>query len=75
MINKQSKSIASIIEPKHCIHPALIEEYAYGGPTGNFICVECESLVSNSPTRPTRVTKHTAHLKTVTPLRLPAFIV
>ena len=31
----------------YCNHPNLIKEFAYGGPTGNFICTKCECLLSS----------------------------
>jgi hypothetical protein len=30
-----------------CSHPSQIREFAYGGPTGSFICTQCECLLSS----------------------------
>jgi hypothetical protein len=30
-----------------CSHPSLIREFAYGAPTGNYICAQCECLLSS----------------------------
>lgn len=30
----------------NCTHPTLIMELAFGGPTGHFICLECERLLT-----------------------------
>lgn len=34
-----------------CKHPTLIMELAFGGPTGNFICLECERLLTRTQIR------------------------
>ncbi len=33
------------LENEDCRHPELRMEYAYGSPTGNFICSKCERLL------------------------------
>jgi len=35
-------------EQPECNHPVTVREYAYGGPTGNFICTQCERLLSSA---------------------------
>ncbi len=32
-------------EAQQCSHPKLVKEFAYGAPTGNFICLQCECLI------------------------------
>jgi hypothetical protein len=38
--NKQSMATKT-----HCQHLSLIQEFAYGVATGNYICIHCESLI------------------------------
>lgn len=58
-----------------CLHAGVIAESAYGGPTGNLICIDCGCLMdvnrktlSEIPAIPF----HARHQATA-PLRLPAF--
>lgn len=60
---------------KQCTHPRLIREYAYGGPTGNFICLQCECLVLPGEKRQLHHSHYHELKNTDYPLRLPAFIV
>ena len=30
-----------------CNHPSLAKEFAYGAPTGNYVCVQCRRLLSS----------------------------
>lgn len=30
-----------------CSHPSLIREFVYGAPTGDYICAQCECLLSS----------------------------
>jgi hypothetical protein len=30
-----------------CQHTSLVKEYAYGAATGNFICLQCERLLTS----------------------------
>ena len=41
-----------------CLHPALITEYAYGSPTGNFICSQCKCLLPASQYRATPLSSY-----------------
>jgi len=45
MYNKQATAINKKTGNKNCRHPTLITEYAYGSPTGNYICTQCERLL------------------------------
>lgn len=51
------------IELEQCQHPTLIMELAYGGPTGHFICMQCERLLSAA-------IKDQAHVKQNSPHRI-----
>lgn len=31
-----------------CQHPSMVQEFAYGSLTGNFICIHCECLLPPS---------------------------
>jgi hypothetical protein len=44
MENKQINSDYTEI----CDHSTMVMEFAFGGPTGNFICLDCEHLLSSS---------------------------
>jgi hypothetical protein len=45
MYTTQTEAINIKIGDRDCRHPTLIMEYAYGGPTGNYICTLCERLL------------------------------
>jgi hypothetical protein len=47
MQQKKTKTNDANSMEKHCNHPALIKEFAYGGPTGNYICTKCECLLTS----------------------------
>jgi hypothetical protein len=47
MQQQNTKTINTNHMEEHCNHPALIKEFAYGGPTGNFICTKCECLLTS----------------------------
>jgi hypothetical protein len=47
MQQKNTNNIAINHREEHCNHPTLIKEFAYGGPTGNFICTKCECLLTS----------------------------
>lgn len=61
-------------ELKCCSHPTLIMELAYGGPTGNFICMECQRLLSATTNQQVGSLKNDRLGKSDYPLRLPGFI-
>jgi len=70
---------SAVDQPEHsqCAHPVLVEEVVYGSPTGNYICMECECLITPNVEHPSLIqasqfnaNKHIDH-----PLRLPAFII
>jgi hypothetical protein len=45
MGTKQGPVMNKNLGNKNCRHPTLITEYAYGSPTGNYICTQCERLL------------------------------
>ncbi|QWF72423.1 hypothetical protein KEF85_08260 [Methylomonas paludis] len=45
MNTQNTQSLTTNPNNSVCRHPTLITEYAYGGPTGNFICLQCKCLV------------------------------
>jgi hypothetical protein len=46
-MQQKTRTLATNNREEHCNHPALIKEFAYGGPTGNFICTKCECLLTS----------------------------
>lgn len=75
MDNKKTEIINLNRVPKQCNHPTLLREYAYGGPTGNFICMQCECLVSTAANQQTRTIQNDIHKKPVNPLNLSTVII
>ena len=75
MDNTKSIPITNNTDDTCCDHASLTMEFAYGSPTGNFICMECGRLLSTFATRQTAPVHHTMSPKTMSPLRLPVFIV
>jgi hypothetical protein len=45
MHSTQATAMNKKTSDKNCRHPTLITEFAYGSPTGNYICTQCERLL------------------------------
>ncbi len=75
MDNIKAIPIASHADSNYCDHPTLTMEFAYGSPTGSFICMECGRLLSKSTVRQAAFVPNAVPIKTMQPLRLPVFIV
>ena len=56
-----------------CSHSFRVQEYAYGGPTGKYICLECERLLPAAETVHTPSLQATINNPAEGSLRLPAF--
>lgn len=76
MKNITTEALIQKREEKPCNHPTLIREHAYGGPTGNFICLECECLISPGMKQQSQIQPilHYVRKQADYPLRLPFFI-
>ncbi len=77
MENRTTETLAQKCEPRQCDHPTLIKECAFGGPTGNFFCTQCECLITPGVQSQTQMQPSQYHSRkhAVVPLRLPAFFV
>lgn len=47
MDSKKTETTNKNHEHEHCNHSSLIKEFAYGAPTGNYICSQCQRLLSS----------------------------
>lgn len=47
MDSNKTKTSSKNREHEHCNHASLIKEFAYGAPTGNYICSDCQRLLSS----------------------------
>jgi len=75
MDNLKAIPITSNTDGNYCDHSNLTMEFAYGSPTGNFICTECGRLLSKSTARQAAFVPNSVPIKTMPPSRLPVFIV
>lgn len=46
MENKTTETVKFVLHNQECRHQVLIKEFAYGSPTGNYICMQCECLIT-----------------------------
>ncbi len=75
MDNIKAIPIANHTDGNYCDHSTLTMEFAYGSPTGSFICMECGRLLTKSTARQAAFVPNSVPIKTTPPLRLPVFIV
>lgn len=55
MEKNNTEKINQKLEHQQCSHPTLVMEVAYGGATGNFICMQCECLITPKGKHQTQV--------------------
>lgn len=74
MENHTKEGLNKTLDTKQCSHLTLTMEVAYGGPTGNFICMQCECLITPGAKQQSQPGFYPVRKKNAYPLRLPAFI-
>lgn len=43
-----NEGISGYANKAFCEHTSLVQEFAYGAPTGNYICIQCECLLPSA---------------------------